>query len=337
MILAGDDTLLVVIVCFRDKMMKRPISKIHGHSLEDMQNLLCDTCECIEKGVVLCSTSIGGWSNINIRGTSQELEFVLKVPWSIMHYDTNPYSKLFALLTYLSKFKLTEPPIAFGRLPDKNETPYMILPYVKGKIYSSIEDATREELLALKDTLHRLSLQKPPGLKKYTTPSEYMIEINDRISRNRFLSSCSKAVESLIHSFQKQYTKLSSDVEALGTWSGILMHGDLWEPNILFQNGRITLLDFESCSYGDPLFDLAYLLEAADRPPMTEPPFLLSSENRNLVKSYRPIALMALVNWSLERLLFMDAGQVEENINTSEIRDNIVRYTSAKLFRLGTH
>jgi aminoglycoside phosphotransferase (APT) family kinase protein len=315
-------------------MMKHPAGTIHGHTLEEIQNLLHDSCEYIQKDVVLSSTLLGGWSNINLRGYSQGLEFVLKVPCSTMHNDMNPYSKLYALLTYLSKAKLTAPPIAYGRFSDKNETPYIVLPHIRGTPYPSIHDATQEELQALKDALHQLSIQKPPGPRKYKTPFDYLIDVNCAISRHEPLSDFSKEVVTIIHAFEKQFTKLSPYAEALGTWRGTVMHGDLWEPNILFHDGEVTLLDFESCSYGDPVYDLAYLLEASDRDPVENLPSILSSNDRDLVRSYRPIALMALVSWSLERLLSMEAKQIDNVLNTAEIRDTVVRYTNAKITRL---
>jgi len=316
--------------------MRIPVTKIHGHTIYEIQHLLHSTCEHIQKDVVLDTSSLGGWSNINIQGTSEGTKFVLKLPWSIMHFDTNPYSKLGSLLTSLSRSKLATPPMAVGRLPDKNETPYMLLHYLDGTTYSSISNASREELQALKDTLHQLSLQKPSGLRKYVTPFDYLTELYIEVTSHNALPSGSTETMSLVQEFQEQYTKLSSKIEALGIWSGTLMHGDLWEPNILFQDGQVILLDFESCSYGDSIYDLAYLLEASDGPPIEELPVLLYSHYKENVNSFRPIALMALIGWSLDRLLFLDAGLVEQNLSTPKIRKSIVRYTQAKISRLAS-
>jgi len=316
--------------------MKNPVAKIHRNTLAELQDLLHSSCELIQSDVTLDALSLGGWSNINIRGISQGHEFVLKLPWSTMHYDTNPYSKLFDLLTYLSKSKITASPIATGRLPDKDETPFMLLHYLDGVTYSSIFDASRKELQALKDTLHELSLQKPPDLRKYVTPIDFLLGVHDEIAHHEALSTSSTEVVPLVRAFQELYCKISPIIETLEPWSGTIMHGDLWEPNILIHDGRVRLLDFESCAYGDPLYDIAYLLEASDNTPREEPPFHLNIDQRNKVKSYRLVALMSLVGWSLDRLLFMDAGLVEQNLNTSKIKKSIIKYTRAKISRLSS-
>jgi thiamine kinase-like enzyme len=315
-------------------MMKNPVSTIHGNTLEELQILLHSSSELIQSDVVLDASSLGGWSNINIRGISQGYEFVLKLPWSTKHYDTNPYSKLYNLLTYISRSKLTAPPIAIGRLPDKNETPYMLLQFFEGTTYSSITDASTAELQVLKDTLHKLSLQRPPGLSRYKTPFDYLQEVHSVIAYHEFLATSSTEIIQLLGVFQEQYSKISPIIEALEIWSGTTMHGDLWEPNILFHDGRVLLLDFESCSYGDSLYDIAYLLEASNSPPREEPSLLLHAKDRKNVKSYRLIALMALISWSLNRLLFMDANLVEQNLSSPEINESILKYTRTKISRL---
>jgi Ser/Thr protein kinase RdoA (MazF antagonist) len=113
------------------------------------------------------------------------------------------------------------------------------------------------------------------------------------------------------------------------------MHGDLWEPNILFQDGAVLLLDFELCCIGDTLYDRAYLMEASDGPPVKSLPDFLSDEILRHIEGLRPVALMSLVSWSLERLVYMDAGIVEPNLTSPHIRENVVRYSRMKLSRLG--
>ena len=315
-------------------MMKNPVVRIHGHTINELQNLLQNSCELVQNNLVLDTSSLGGWSNINIRGTSEGTKFVLKLPWSKKHFDSNPYSELNGLLTHLSRSKLTYPPISIGRLPDRNETPFMLLHYLEGKLLSSIADASREELLALRNTLHELSCQKPPGLRKYATPFKYFAKFYDEITNHDVLSRGTTEVASLVRAFKEYHIKLSPKIEALEEWSRNLMHGDLWEPNILFQDGKVRLLDFEFCSYGDPIYDLAYLLEANEEPLTEQPPDLLYGDRMKHVISYRPIALVALIGWSLNRLLFMDASLVEPNLNTPLIKKNMLRYTHAKMSRL---
>jgi len=317
-------------------MMKNPAKRIHGHTITEILNLLQSTCEYVQKDLVLDTSSLGGWSNINIQGSSEARKIVLKLPWSIMRFDSNPYSGLGRLLTYLSRSKLATPPIAIGRLPDRNETPFMLLHYLDGRIYSSLLDASGEELQALKGTLQELSRQKPPGLRKYTTPSDYFTKFYDEIVYHNMLSQGSTEVLSLVRAFEEHHTKLSPKIELLEKWSRTFMHGDLWEPNILFQDGKVSLLDFELSSYGDPIYDLAYLLEAQEKPLADTPPDILYAGCLERANSYRPIALIALISWSLDRLLNMDAGHVEPILSTSTIKKNMLRYTNTKMSQLAS-
>jgi aminoglycoside phosphotransferase (APT) family kinase protein len=316
-------------------MVKHPLLKIHGYSLPQIQQLLVESCDLIDKDVVLETTPLGGWSNINLRGSSQGYEFVLKLPWSISDYETNPYLHLFDLLAFLSKSGLATAPLAIGRFPDRKETPFMLLQYADGIARPSISQATHEELQSLNDTLRRLSQLRPPGLQRYKTPLAYLDEMHWRVVHHEELSSTSADVMNLVSTFRKEYTRFHPIIEALDEWSETTMHGDLWEPNILFQDGGVLLLDFELCCIGDTLYDLAYLMEASDGPPVGSLPNFLSGEILQRTEGLRPVALMSLVSWSLERLIFMDAGLVEPNLTSPQIRRNVIRYSKMKLSRLG--
>jgi aminoglycoside phosphotransferase (APT) family kinase protein len=317
-------------------MMKRQLLKIHGHSQSRIGELLTESCELIDKNVVLDTLSLGGWSNINIKGRFQDYEFVLKLPWSTVHYETNPYSYLYDLLQIVSKSKLTTPPLALGRFKDRKETPFILLQYVDGFVHSSIAEATSEELHSLKDALYKLSLLKLPGLKTYTTPLAYLYEIHRRVSDHERLSSASRDVLYLVRMFSQKYASISQRVESLEAWSRETMHGDLWEPNILFNEGGVLLLDFELCCIGDPLYDLAYLIEASDRPHAVSIPDLISNEAMERIHELRPVVLMSLVSWSLERLISMDAGIVEANLTSPQIRENMIRYSKMRLAQINT-
>jgi aminoglycoside phosphotransferase (APT) family kinase protein len=315
-------------------MMKHQLLSIHGHSLSRIRELLIESCELVNKDVILDTTPLGGWSNINIKGRSQDYEFVLKLPWSTVHYETNPYGHLSDLLGLVSKSNLTMPPLAFGRLQDTKETPFILLQYADGHIYSSITEATREELHSLRDTLHKLSLLKPPDLQIYTTPRAYLDEMHRRVTEHEMLSSASNDVLHLTRIFDQKYDAIGQRVATLESWSQATMHGDLWGPNILFHKGGVLLLDFELCCIGDPLYDLAYLMEASDSPQAASIPDLISNETMERINELRPVVLMSLVGWSLERLISMDAGIVEANLISPRIRENIIQYSKTKLTRI---
>jgi hypothetical protein len=91
------------------------------------------------------------------------------------------------------------------------------------------------------------------------------------------------------------------------------------------------ILDFDACAYGDSRYDLSRLL-AGDA--VENIPELIPDEDVDFVNSLRPLALAFIIDWSLDRLLSMESGIVEANLNTVEIRTSILDYTEATISRL---
>jgi thiamine kinase-like enzyme len=148
------------------------------------------------------------------------------------------------------------------------------------------------------------------------------------------LSNASQEVGALVDKFAKMYPDVLSFSDSLGLWTPSLMHGDLWIPNILFHTGNIILLDFEDSAYGNPLYDLAFLLETPDSTSENIPPGIVRLEEMDDVNNLRPVVLAYIINWSLERLLSMESGLIEQNLSTNESRSAIIGYTQGKISRL---
>jgi aminoglycoside phosphotransferase (APT) family kinase protein len=278
---------------------------------------------------------MGGWSNINIRGKSSELEFVLKLPWSMTKFDQNPYTRLYELGLYFSRLDLTPQPIEIGRLSDSSRTPFYLVEYVDGTTYSAITETSENEILSLKESLRILKKQKPSGIATYRSPSDYLLVSHKQVENHSWLHQASEVTRVLVDKYESLLSRLKDKTDTLGHWSGNVMHGDLWMPNIVFRpDKKAILLDFEACAFGDSRYDLAYLLETHEDSTSVSIPALIQDEDINLVNSLRPLVLAYIIDWSLARLLSMESGIVEPNLNTATLRIQILGYVKEKIARL---
>jgi aminoglycoside phosphotransferase (APT) family kinase protein len=270
--------------------------------------------------------------NINIRGKSSDFDFVLKLPWTTDTYDSNPYKQLHNIQIQFARMNIAPHPIEFGRLKDSSETPYYLIEYIDGTSYSDITEVPEDEILSLHESLRILKKQKLSGIPRYETPSDYLIANHKLVEDHIWSKKASIKVQTLIEEYRSLFPKVESTTDIIGYWSGDVMHGDLWIPNIIFRNSMESLiLDFDMCAYGDSRYDLCRLLgdEAIDAVPQ-----FISDEDVNFVNSLRPLVLAYIIDWSLERLLSMESGIVESNLNTNEIRSAILGYTKDRISRL---
>ncbi len=317
-------------------MIKRQISEVHGHTIAELAHLLRDGCDLFDGDVNLENGVLGGWSNINIRGQSAGIDFVLKLPWQTASHDTGLYKHLYDISLFFNKLDIAALPLSMGQLSDTNETPFIIFEYVDGVIHDSLTEITTQEITALKNCHQLLSHQKPPGLKRYKSPSDLLTRTHAFVENHEGHSDCSKEVVALIDAMNRIYPEVLSYTDSLGAWSPSVMHGDLWIPNVIFDSGKVTLLDFEACAYGSHLYDLAYLLESPVGITENEISGLIRPEEKNPVNNLRPTVVAFLVEWTLERLLSMESGLVEPNLTTTESRSALIGYARSKTTRLKT-
>ncbi len=335
MFLLLPDSLLEVVVGLNVALMKYPLETVHGHSLKELEEFIENSCSAFDKSVNLEPISLGGWSNINIRGRSSGIEFILKLPWSTEKFERNPYDQLYGLNLYFSKLDLTAPPIEVGRLSDYAETPFLLMEYVDGTTYSLITDASEDEILSLKESHRILKKQIPPSLPKYESPLDYLTTNHEQVESHSWLTRASKEIQVLIDQYDLLLPRVNSITEIIGYWSRETMHGDLWAPNIVFRPKRkALLLDFEDCAIGDPRYDLAYLLEVHVNQTTESVPTLIDDEDVDFVNSLRPLVLSYVIDWSLARLLTMESGIIEQNLNAQGIRTMVLGYAREKIVRL---
>ena len=313
--------------------MYYPIKTVHGHTLSELEYILEDSCNSFDDIVILESTSLGGWMNVNIRGTSSDFDFVLKLPWTTEKLESNPYDFLYKLQAQFAKLNITPHPIEVGRLKDSSETPFFLIEYVSGTAHSKIADANEDELLSLKESLRKLKKEKPSGIPKYASPTDFLVANHEQVENHSWLLRASEETKTLLTEYNSLFPKIESRMDILGSWSGDVMHGDLWIPNILFRDSvEALILDFDMCAYGDSRYDLCRLMEGEDIEENI--PSLIPNEDLRFINSLRPLAVAFIVDWSIERLLSMESGVVEPILNTNEIRAGILRYAEEKINRL---
>ena len=315
-------------------MTERELTIVHGHSIDELESLLKESCGLFDNDVHLQREGFGGMSNINIRGHSNDQEFVLKLPGTHYIQDAAHYRRLHDTSEYYAWRNIAAMPLCRGLLSDRMETPFIIFEYIDGVVQNSLHDFSDRDKILLKECLNNLYSTKPPSLRVFNSPSSFLEESQVFIDSHVGLSSCSQEVFQLNTSFSEILPKVLSYSDSLGTWTPSVMHGDLWGPNIVIQSKRAVLLDFEACAIGNRFYDFAYILETEINPSIGLLPNPLDSDETNIVSSYRVVASTYMIIWSIERLLSMEAGLVEPNLNTKESWSNFIRWTRPKISRL---
>jgi len=328
------DILLEVTLIVSSAMMKKDIKKVHGHTLNELSDLLMQSTELFDSGVTLNPISLGGWSNINIQGSHEGTQFVLKLPWSTQKLEKNHYAHLFNIALFTSKSKICARPLDFGTLFDSKRTPFIILEYIDGTVYDVLSELTPVEKQSLNNSLTILSDLQPPDIPRFNSPSDYLDTIRKSVKEHEWLTRDYMETNQIRELFYELLPELFLNMNDYGEWSMKTMHSDLWVPNIVFDKGRAVFLDIEDCAQGDPLYDIAYLLEASYSGEVMSPTGLVHPDDLKRVEQLRPLALASVIGWSITRLLSMDAGLVEASISNPRIRNEVLNYARMKLIRL---
>lgn len=314
--------------------MKLQVAKVHGHTIPKLQELVNDACKDLGLPLTLDTTLLGGWSSIALLLFSKDSKYVLKLPGLVETYPANPFEEEFRVGQYLAKERICPTPMKVGRLKDSNYTPFIVHGFVNGYTCASLEETSPNDFAMLGTTLTRLSQLKIPNIMAYPSPSEYMDYIMGRMEPfNEHTSEISKDLRKRIEVLQEYARDLGEYFDEAITWTRKPMHADLQESNIVYQSGKAWLLDIGSFCIGEPLYDVAYLFDQS--PDMQVPQYpvelLVNSDMIKNVESLRPLALISVIEWSLEYLCNYELRRIEENLSSKSNAQAVRFYIDSKI------
>jgi Ser/Thr protein kinase RdoA (MazF antagonist) len=316
-------------------MRGRAVKQVHGLRPTDLKELLESELE--RSSLHVQGSLLGGMANINLLVTTDNDTFVLKLP-GLKGMDKNPFEYEFSICSTMMKEGLCPQPLATGFLSDDLATPFMAYRYERGTVHSDLDSINPQEFTLLAKATQKLEQQRPRDARVYSKPSEYIDAWYQRIQAAVNLDeSDSPKVQSMCGEFDDVYHSLGSFVDTSMFWSGSLMHGDLRPSNIVFQESRALLLDWSECSYGESLLDIAYLLSEPSGEGSGEVPLVDSEIKRSRVEALKILSLLSAVAWTIERLIRVDSGQVEENLVDHQLTEAMFNYVQEKTGFLRQH
>lgn len=163
---------------------------------------------------------------------------------SFKEHANNVAAKEFRLTRWLADEGLAVArPLALHN-SDVSDGPWLVSEWVEGTTYVAVEDVDAA-LVQMADYLARLHRVDPAALD-----APGITDIEDPIeSLPRYLVD-----DTTGHSVRRL---LAAGVERRPNPT-VLLHGDYWPGNVMFDNGQIVaVLDWEDATLGDPLVDLA--------------------------------------------------------------------------------
>ncbi len=312
--------------------MKPQVKIVHGHSLPELEDQVSRSLGG-EFDITIDPSLLGGWSNITLLTYSQERTFVLKLPTTKGPFRSHPYTREYKVMDFLSRDGLCPKPVKIGRLNDEERTPFMVAEYAEGVVRSSLPEMTGDDLSNLRVALARLSALRPPGVKSYRQPSDYLSSITDVVKQStQGATSLSPNLGRLLGSFERVVERVGDITDSSCVWSRRTMHGDLQESNVVIQPDRVVLIDLESCSIGEPLLDLAYLFSQDEGSILSIRHEVLSvSDELPIIENLRPLAVISAVGWSLQFLERLEAGLIEYTALAPNAGARVFRYVQDKM------
>ena len=294
-------------------MNETKIKHLHEYSFEEFRNLIHACLEETIPDLEVYPNLAGGWTNINLHASSNNLSLIIKIPAETRTFEKNPFEYAFSIATDLYRLNLTPQPITIGKLSDTIETPFAIYEYIAGRRYSDLSQLSSNELDVLIALKSKLNAVRPGKIHSFGSMSEYLDYFISR-QKGEWLELKPKSML-LEKSLQMlmQATEDSESIYDLEEWPDEFMHGDFHLGNIVFSDRNPVLLDFEEAALGNPLYDYAYLTMESYNPEMYNRilkgkiPNLESIQYRHLCK----VALIAIIAWTYNRLIRIEYNLVD--------------------------
>lgn len=312
-------------------MKPQTFSIVHGHTIEQLGELLIDACPFLD-GLRLRSDALGGWTHINLLGYQEDNQFAVKLPVLNVGFDSNPFEYQFRISEQLYCEKICPEPIMIGNLSDTNETPFMVTRYVSGKIYSTVNSFSQNEFNQLFRTLDILSKLKLRIVRTFNNPSEMIEYFLSLIHlEEEHFGKLPNSLRKLIRQNEQMMVKMQSGCDAMN-WALKPIHGDLTESNIVFRDNKAVLLDFEACCIGSPAFDIAYLYNQSPHKKSIEYPKIMKSSIYSKSEYFEmiPLVLASVITWTINRLTEIEQKIVEQNFDNIATKELLYSYLIEK-------
>lgn len=274
---------------------------------------------------------LDGWSSLNLQGNVDgHPSFVVKFPKALGHED---FSKLYKIHQALADQDICPRPLCVGAIEDKEKIPFLVIEYVSGHSYHSPFDISQHHFGLLAGTLHKLASISVSAVPAYGDPiaflESFVKPIRTTISNSQ--NGIATSLRSLVRDFELLVKASRQRLQDMD-WVPAVVHGDLYEQNIVFQSDRAVLLDWEECCIADRFYDRVYLfVQPLDCRLIPRNHFARKGCPDLHWQNLEVLCLLRVTAWSLQRLLDSELGILEAGLMGLH-QDSLVReYTHRKL------
>jgi aminoglycoside phosphotransferase (APT) family kinase protein len=274
---------------------------------------------------------LDGWSSLNLQGNVDgHPSFVVKFPRALGHED---FSELYKVHQVLAQKNICPRPLCLGSIKDTNTIPFLVVEYVHGQSYQSPFDISQHDFGLVVATLDRLASVALPNVPAYDTPiaflESFVNPIEATISNSRSILAAS--LGSTMRDFELVAKASRRHLEGMD-WVPALVHGDMYERNMVFQSDRVVLLDWEECCTADRFYDRAYLfVQPFDYRPLPENHFARKGCPDCHWRNLELLCLLRVTAWSIQRLLDSEAGLVDMSLTGLSSDSMVQEYIRRKL------
>jgi aminoglycoside phosphotransferase (APT) family kinase protein len=272
-----------------------------------------------------------GWSSLNLQGdVDGHPSFVVKFPRALGHED---FSELYKVHQVLAQENICPRPLCLGSIKGTRTIPFLVIEFVHGQSYQSPFDISQHNFDLLVATLDRLASIALPTVPAYDTPIAFLesfvnpIEATISNSRNTLAASSVSRMRDfeLVAKTSRRY------LEGMD-WVPALVHGDLYERNMVFQSDRVVLLDWEECCTADRFYDRAYLfVQPFDYRPLPNNHYARKGCPDCHWKNLELLCLLRVTAWSIQRLFDSEARLIETSLTGLSSDSLVQEYIRRKL------